>query len=60
MKILVAQLGARMHYAVPRILEAQGLLSHFYTDTLVSNKGMLFDIFIDLSVKIFRLALFNA
>jgi len=55
MKILVAQLGARMHYAVPRILEAQGLLSHFYTDTLVSNKGMIFDIFIDFIGKNFSI-----
>lgn len=29
---LVAQLGARMHYAVPRILEAAGLLESFFTD----------------------------
>jgi len=28
----VAQLGARMHYAVPRILADGGALSHFYTD----------------------------
>lgn len=29
---LVAQLGARMHYAVPRILETAGLLESFFTD----------------------------
>jgi glycosyltransferase involved in cell wall biosynthesis len=31
-RFLVAQLGARMHYAVPRMLEAEGLLARFYTD----------------------------
>jgi glycosyltransferase involved in cell wall biosynthesis len=30
--ICVAQLGARMHYAVPRILCAAGMLERFYTD----------------------------
>ena len=29
---LVAQLGARMHYAIPRILADADLLEHFYTD----------------------------
>jgi glycosyltransferase involved in cell wall biosynthesis len=29
---LVAQLGARMHYAIPRMLHEAGMLSHFYTD----------------------------
>lgn len=29
---IVAQLGARMHYAVPRILQASGQLEKFYTD----------------------------
>lgn len=28
----VALMGARMHYAVPRILHEQGLLKHFYAD----------------------------
>lgn len=32
MKYLVTQLGARMHYAVPRMLYTAGALSHFYTD----------------------------
>ena len=36
--VLVAQMGARMHYAVPRILEAAGLLDHFYTD-ICASKG---------------------
>lgn len=38
MKIIVAQLGARMHYAVPDILNGYGYLSNFYTD-IVSNTG---------------------
>jgi hypothetical protein len=32
MTIAVAQLGARMHYAVPRILHRAGMLARFYTD----------------------------
>ena len=32
MSVVVAQLGARMHYAVPRLLERAGLLERFYTD----------------------------
>ena len=32
MKFLVAQLGARRHYAVPRILNEAGMLDYFYTD----------------------------
>jgi glycosyltransferase involved in cell wall biosynthesis len=32
MTFIVAQLGARRHYAVPRILHSAGLLEHFYTD----------------------------
>ncbi|MCO5151617.1 MULTISPECIES: glycosyltransferase family 4 protein [unclassified Shinella] len=30
--IVVSQLGARMHYAVPRILAREGQLGHFFTD----------------------------
>jgi hypothetical protein len=30
--ICVAQLGARMHYAVPRVLHAAGMLERFFTD----------------------------
>ncbi|MGM0589888.1 MAG: glycosyltransferase family 4 protein [Bacteroidota bacterium] len=30
--VVVAQLGARMHYAVPVMLHQAGLLDHFYTD----------------------------
>ncbi|MDJ0633604.1 MAG: glycosyltransferase family 4 protein [Xenococcaceae cyanobacterium MO_188.B29] len=31
-KLLVAQLGARGHYAIPRILHQEKMLEHFYTD----------------------------
>lgn len=31
-RVIASQLGARMHYAVPRILHAAGLLEHCYTD----------------------------
>ena len=31
-RFLVAQLGARMHYAIPRMLEAEGMLARFCTD----------------------------
>lgn len=30
--VVVSQLGARMHYAVPRIFEKRSELAHFYTD----------------------------
>ncbi len=30
--VVVSQLGARMHYAVPRIFASEGQLAHFYTD----------------------------
>lgn len=36
--VVVAQLGARMHYAVPRILYAAGMLERLYTD-LVATHG---------------------
>jgi len=36
--VTVTQLGARMHYAVPRILYYNGLLEHFYTD-ICATKG---------------------
>jgi hypothetical protein len=38
MSIVVAQLGARMHYAVPRILHREGLLEYFFTD-VCATKG---------------------
>ena len=31
-QVVVAQLGARMHYAVPVLLHRAGLLAHFFTD----------------------------
>ncbi len=31
-RVLVAQIGARMHYAVPRILQEAGALEQFFTD----------------------------
>jgi glycosyltransferase involved in cell wall biosynthesis len=36
--VVVSQLGARMHYAVPRILHRSGQLEHFYTD-ICATKG---------------------
>jgi len=36
--IVAAQLGARAHYAIPRILSAAGLLERFYTD-ICAAKG---------------------
>jgi glycosyltransferase involved in cell wall biosynthesis len=38
MSVVVAQLGARMHYAVPRILHRAGLLERLYTD-ICARKG---------------------
>src|SRR5918994_2027868 len=40
-RIAVAQLGARMHYAVPRIFHEAGLLERLYTDSYVGNKPWL-------------------
>ncbi|MCC2614258.1 MULTISPECIES: glycosyltransferase family 4 protein [Rhizobium/Agrobacterium group] len=37
-KVVVSQLGARMHYAVPRIFASQDRLAHFYTD-ICATKG---------------------
>jgi glycosyltransferase involved in cell wall biosynthesis len=37
-RVVVSQLGARMDYAVPRILSAHGMLEHFYTD-ICATKG---------------------
>lgn len=36
-KVVVSQLGARMHYAVPQIFASQGRLAHFYTDICVTK-----------------------
>ena len=38
--IVVAQIGARRHYAIPTILQRAGLLKQFYTD-LCANVGLL-------------------
>ena len=37
--VVVAQLGARMHYAVPRMLHTAGLLERLYTD-ICATKGL--------------------
>lgn len=39
--VTVAMLGARMHYAVPRLLHEAGLLERFYTDSYAGNKPLL-------------------
>jgi glycosyltransferase involved in cell wall biosynthesis len=41
MKYVVTQLGARMHYAVPSILENAGMLETFYTDIAASDVSTL-------------------
>lgn len=40
-KVTVAMLGARRHYAVPRLLHEAGLLARFYTDSYIGNKPWL-------------------
>jgi hypothetical protein len=35
--VVVSQLGARMHYAVPRIFASEKQLAHFYTDICATN-----------------------
>ena len=37
-QFLVAQIGARRHYAIPRMLSAAGMLDHFCTD-ICAAKG---------------------
>lgn len=39
LRIIVIQMGARMHYAVPALLARAGMLEHFYTD-ICGNVGM--------------------
>lgn len=41
MKVAVAMLGARRHYAVPRLLHEAGLLERFFTDSYIGNKPWL-------------------
>lgn len=40
-RVTVAMLGARMHYAVPRMLYRSGMLEHFFTDSYAGNKPIL-------------------
>lgn len=40
-RVTVAMLGARMHYAVPRLLHEAGLLERFLTDSYCGNKPWL-------------------
>lgn len=40
-KVTVAMLGARRHYAVPRLLHEAGLLDRFFTDSYIGNKPLL-------------------
>lgn len=40
-RVMVAMLGARMHYAVPRLLHEAGLLERLYTDSYIGNKPWL-------------------
>ena len=35
--VVVSQLGARMHYAVPRMLNCDGKLAHLFTDLIASQ-----------------------
>ena len=41
MRVAVAQLGARMHYAVPLIFERAGVLERFFTDSYSGDKPFL-------------------
>ena len=40
-QVMVAQMGARMHYAVPLILHRAGMLAQFFTDTYVGPGSIL-------------------
>jgi glycosyltransferase involved in cell wall biosynthesis len=42
-QFLVAQLGARMHYAVPRMLSSARLLAHLYTDSIAPRPNGFVD-----------------
>lgn len=41
LRILVAMLGAKRHYAIPRMLHQAGMLERFYTDAYIGNKPWL-------------------
>jgi glycosyltransferase involved in cell wall biosynthesis len=40
-KVHVAMLGARLHYAVPKLLYKAGLLGRFYTDAFLSDRSWI-------------------
>jgi glycosyltransferase involved in cell wall biosynthesis len=40
-QIIVAQMGARMHYAVPVLLHRAGMLAQLYTDAYAGNGSLL-------------------
>lgn len=40
-RVAVAMLGARRHYAVPRLLYESGVLERFFTDSYIGNKPWL-------------------
>jgi glycosyltransferase involved in cell wall biosynthesis len=42
-QFIVALLGARMHYAVPKILSSAGMLAKFYTDSMAPRAGGVVD-----------------
>lgn len=48
---VVAQLGARMHYAVPRIMEEVECLSHFFTDVYASPQIRMLGNLIPTSIR---------
>ena len=39
-KLIVAHLGARLHYAVAELMHRKGFLHHFYTDTFLPADGI--------------------
>lgn len=41
LKVSVAMLGARMHYALPRLLNEAGILDRLFTDSYIGNKPIL-------------------
>jgi len=53
MKVSVAMLGPRNHYAIPVILNKAGLLEKFYTDSYIGNKPVLEKI-LKISLKLLK------
>lgn len=53
-QVIVAHLGARMHYAVPLLLHQEGLLGHLFTDTYVGKGSWLYPIFQHLPAELHR------